>query len=60
VLLGKGAPAVRVLVQATDLVAAVGHGVIEGSGEALSIGTVQALVCNQGTQTASLSSCLCK
>jgi hypothetical protein len=56
VLLGKGAPAVRVLVQATDLIAGVGHGVIEGSGEALSIGTVQALVCNQGTQTALIDS----
>jgi hypothetical protein len=26
VLLGKGAPAVRVLVQATDLIAGIGHG----------------------------------
>ena len=56
VLLGKGAPAVRVLVQATDLIAGTGHGVIEGSGESLSIGTVQALACNQGTQTALIDS----
>jgi hypothetical protein len=56
VLLGKGAPAVRVLVQATDLIAGTGHAVIEGSGESLSIGTVQALVCNQGTQTALIDS----
>ncbi|MGB3911036.1 MAG: DUF222 domain-containing protein [Pseudolysinimonas sp.] len=56
VLLGKGAPAVRVLVQATDLIAGTGHGVIEGSGEVLSIGTVQALACAQGTQTALIDS----
>jgi hypothetical protein len=56
VLLGKGAPAVRVLVQATDLIAGTGHGVIEGSGESVSIGTVQALTCNQGTQTALVDS----
>jgi hypothetical protein len=56
VLLGKGAPAVRVLVPAADLAAGIGHGVIEGSGEALSIGTVQALACNQGTQTALVDS----
>lgn len=56
VLLGKGTPAVRVLVQATDLVAGVGHGVIEGSGEAVSIGIVQALACAQGTRTALIDS----
>jgi hypothetical protein len=56
VLLGKGAPAVRVLVQATDLIAGTGHGVIEGSGEALSIGTVQAVACAQGTRTALIDS----
>jgi hypothetical protein len=56
VLLGKGAPAVRVLVQATDLIAETGYGVIEGSGESLSIGTVQALTCNQGTQSALIDS----
>jgi hypothetical protein len=56
VLLGKGAPAVRVLVQATDLIAGTGHGVIEGSGESVSIGTVQALTCNQGSQTALVDS----
>jgi hypothetical protein len=56
VLLGKGAPAVRVLVQASDLFAGTGHGVIEGSGESLSIGTVRALACEQGTQTALIDS----
>jgi hypothetical protein len=35
VLLGRGAPAVRVLVPAADLAAGIGHGVIEGSGEVL-------------------------
>jgi hypothetical protein len=56
VLLGTGAPAVRVLVPAADLAAGVGHGVIEGSNEVLSIGTVQALACAYGTQTALLDS----
>lgn len=56
VLLGRGAPAVRVLVQATDLIAGTGHGVIEGSGEAISIGTVQAVACAQGTRTALIDS----
>ena len=56
VLLGKGAPAVRVLVPAADLLAGTGHGVIEGSNEAISIGTVQTVACNQGTQTALIDS----
>jgi hypothetical protein len=56
VLLGKGAPAVRVLVPAADLAAGTGHGVIEGSNEAISIGTVQTLACAYGTQTALLDS----
>jgi hypothetical protein len=56
VLLGKGTPAVRVLVPAADLAAGVGHGVIEGSGETLSIGTVQALACANGTQPALIDS----
>jgi hypothetical protein len=56
VLLGTGMPAVRVLVHATDLIAGTGHGVIEGSNEVLSIGTVQALACSQGTQTALIDS----
>ncbi|WP_309714016.1 DUF222 domain-containing protein [Pseudolysinimonas sp.] len=56
VLVGKGAPAVRVLVSAADLVAGVGHGVVEGSNEALSIGTVQSLACANGTQPALIDS----
>ncbi len=56
VLLGRGVPAVRVLVSASDLAAGVGHGVIEGSNEAVSIGTVQALACANGTQPALLDS----
>jgi len=56
VLLGKGAPAVRVLVPAGDLIAGTGHGVIEGSNEVLSIGTVQALACAHGTQPALIDS----
>jgi hypothetical protein len=56
VLLGKGAPAVRVLVPAAALAAGTGHGVIEGSGESVSIGTVQAIACSQGTQTALIDS----
>lgn len=50
VLLGSGAPAVRVLVSAGDLEAGTGHGVIEGSQEAVSIGTVRAVACAQGTR----------
>jgi hypothetical protein len=56
VLLGKGAPAVRVLIPAADLAAGIGHGVIEGSNEALSIGTVQTLACANGTQPALIDS----
>jgi hypothetical protein len=56
VLLGKGTPAVRVLVPAADLAAGTGHGVIEGSNEVVSIGTVQALACANGTQPALLDS----
>ena len=56
VLLGKGTPGVRVLVPAADLATGVGHGVIEGSGEALSIGTVRALVCANGSRNALLDS----
>lgn len=56
VLVGRGVPAVRVLVSASDLAAGVGHGVIEGSNEAVSIGTVQALACANGTQPALLDS----
>jgi hypothetical protein len=56
VLLGRGMPAVRVLVPVDDLIAGTGHGVIEGTNEAISIGTVQALACTQGTRTALLDS----
>jgi hypothetical protein len=56
VLLGKGAPAVRVLVPAADLAAGTGHGVIEGSNEVLSIGTVTTLACANGTQPALIDS----
>jgi hypothetical protein len=47
VLVGKGAPAVRVLVPAGAT-----HGVIEGSNETLSTSTVDALACANGTQIA--------
>jgi hypothetical protein len=49
VLVGKGTPAVRVLVPAADLAAGTGHGIIEGSNEAVSIATVQHLACTNGT-----------
>ena len=55
-LLGKGTPAVRVLVPAADLVAGTGHGVIEGTNESIAIGTVQALACANGTQLALVDS----
>lgn len=56
VLLGAGAPAVRVLVAAEHLLSNTGHGTIEGSNEAVSIATVQALVCTNGTRMALIDS----
>jgi hypothetical protein len=50
VLLGSGAPAVRVIVPAADLEHGVGHGVIEGSDEAVGIRTVERLACANGIQ----------
>jgi hypothetical protein len=47
ILVGKGAPAVRVLVPAGGT-----HGVIEGTDEALSMSTVEELACANGTQIA--------
>jgi len=49
-LLGSGTPAVRVLIPASDLQNRTGHGVIEGSNEALSIQTVERLACTDGIQ----------
>lgn len=54
VLVGRGTPAVRVLVAADDLRAGTGHGVIEGSHETVSLATVDALVCAGGVQPATL------
>ncbi len=50
VLLGSGAPAVRVIVSAESLAAGVGHGVIEGSNEAVGIHTVETVACATGIQ----------
>jgi hypothetical protein len=50
VLLGSGAPAVRVLVAATDLERGAGHGVLEGTHESVSIATVERLACADGVQ----------
>jgi len=50
VLLGSGAPAVRVIVPAESLASGVGHGVIEGSDEAVGIRTVERLACANGIQ----------
>ncbi|HEY4225276.1 MAG TPA: DUF222 domain-containing protein [Pseudolysinimonas sp.] len=47
VLLGSGAPAVRVLVTAAALEAGLGHGVLE-SGESVAIATVERLACAGG------------
>ena len=55
VLLGSGAPAVRVIVAAESLAAGTGHGVIEGTNEALSIATVERLACAQGVQPLTLT-----
>jgi len=51
VLVGKGAPAVRVLVRSESLDDGVGHGVIEGTGETLSLASVRRLACANGTRT---------
>jgi hypothetical protein len=56
VLLGRRVPVVRVLVAADDLANGVGHGVIEGSNEVLSITSVQRLACANGTGTALVDS----
>jgi len=50
VLVGKGAPAVRVIVSAESLESGAGHGVIEGSGESVSLATVERLACANGTR----------
>ena len=50
VLLGTGTPAVRVLVPASDLQNRTGHGIIEGTNEAVSIQTVERLACADGIQ----------
>ena len=52
VLVGRGTPAVRVLVPRDDLVAGTGHGTLEGSNEAVSLATVEALACAQGIRLA--------
>ena len=54
VLVGSGTPAVRVIVPAAALESGVGHGVVEGSGEALGIHTVRALACSGGVQPITL------
>ncbi|WP_395639669.1 DUF222 domain-containing protein [Pseudolysinimonas sp.] len=54
VLVGRGTPAVRVIVPLDDLTSGSGHGLIEGSGEAIALTTVEALACAHGTQKASL------
>jgi len=54
VLVGVGEPAVRVIVPVEALESGTGHGVIEGSGEAVGIRTVERLVCANGIQTITL------
>ena len=50
VLLKSGAPGVRVIVSEHALATGVGHGVVEGSGEALGLATVARLACAGGIQ----------
>lgn len=50
VLLKSGVPSVRVLVSEHALASGVGHGVVEGSGEALDLATVARLACAGGIQ----------
>lgn len=47
-LLGSGAPAVRVLVSASDLAARSGHGYFEGQHDPVSITTVERIACEAG------------
>ena len=54
VLLGTGAPAVRVIVAVTDLENRTGHGVLEGAQESVSIATVERLACADGVQPLSI------
>src|SRR5690606_10666397 len=54
VLVGSGTPAVRVIVSAEALGSGSGHGVIEGSGEAVSIPTVERRVWATGAQPVTL------
>jgi len=54
VLVGVGAPAVRVIVPIEALESGTGHGVIEGTNEAVGIGTVQTLACANGIQPITL------
>jgi len=51
VLVGKGVPAVKVLVSAESLSNGTGHGVIEGTNEVLSIAAMERLACANGTRT---------
>jgi len=46
---GVKAPAVRVHVRASDVIAGTGAGHLEGQSAAISIGTVQRLICRNGT-----------
>ena len=56
VLVGSGAPAVRILVSADSLASGGGYGVVERSGESVSLPTVERLACAGGTQTVLLDS----
>lgn len=54
VLVGVGSPAVRVIVPIEDLTSGTGHGVIEETGEAVGIRTVERLACANGIQPVGL------
>jgi len=49
-LLGSGAPGVKVIVTAENLAQGTGHGIVEGANEAISIATVERLACANGTR----------
>lgn len=56
VLVGSGAPGVRVLVDDEVLATGRGYGVIEGSGESVSLATVERVACTSGIERVALDS----
>jgi hypothetical protein len=54
VLVGSGAPGVRIIVSEQSLATGEGYGVIEGSGESVSLATVERVACSYGVDRVTL------